>query len=41
MTISFRLELPGMLNLDTHLLIKALEASVTPHERTVLTEDPD
>jgi PIN domain nuclease of toxin-antitoxin system len=30
-----------MLNLDTHILIKPLEASVTPHERTVLTEDPE
>jgi hypothetical protein len=30
-----------MLNLDTHILIKALEASGTRHERTVLTEDPE
>jgi hypothetical protein len=30
-----------MLNLGTHILIKTLEASVTPHERTVLTDDPE
>jgi PIN domain nuclease of toxin-antitoxin system len=30
-----------MLNLDTHILIKAFEGSVTPHERRVLTEDPE
>lgn len=30
-----------MLNLDTHILIKAFEGSVTPHERTVLTDDPE
>jgi PIN domain nuclease of toxin-antitoxin system len=30
-----------MLNLDTHILIKALEGNVTPHERSVLTEDPE
>jgi PIN domain nuclease of toxin-antitoxin system len=30
-----------MLNLDTHILIKALEGALTPHERTVLTRDPE
>jgi PIN domain nuclease of toxin-antitoxin system len=30
-----------MLNLDTHILIKALEGSLTPRERNVLTADPD
>ncbi len=30
-----------MLNLDTHILIKAIEGSVTPHERAVLSEDPE
>ena len=30
-----------MLNLDTHILIKAFEGSLTPHERTVLTDDPE
>jgi PIN domain nuclease of toxin-antitoxin system len=38
---SFLLDLPGMLNLDTHILIKAFEGSLTPHERTVLTGDPE
>ena len=28
-----------MLNLDTHILIKALDGSLTPHERNVLTAD--
>ena len=30
-----------MLNLDTHILLKAFEGSLTPHERSVLTEDPE
>jgi PIN domain nuclease of toxin-antitoxin system len=30
-----------MLNLDTHVLLKAFEGSLTPHERSVLTEDPE
>jgi PIN domain nuclease of toxin-antitoxin system len=30
-----------MLNLDTHILIKALEGTVTARERTLLTEDPE
>lgn len=30
-----------MLNLDTHIVIKALEGTVTGHERSVLTEDPE
>ena len=30
-----------MLNLDTHILIKALEGNLTPHERNVLTADPE
>ncbi|MGI8959274.1 MAG: hypothetical protein ACR2IV_05865 [Bryobacteraceae bacterium] len=30
-----------MLNLDTHILVKALEGKVTQHERAVLTEDPE
>jgi PIN domain nuclease of toxin-antitoxin system len=30
-----------MLNLDTHILIKAFDGSLTPHERNVLTEDPE
>jgi PIN domain nuclease of toxin-antitoxin system len=30
-----------MLNLDTHILIKAFNGSLTTHERTVLTEDPE
>ena len=30
-----------MLNLDTHILIKALDGSLTPHERNVLTADPE
>jgi PIN domain nuclease of toxin-antitoxin system len=30
-----------MLNLDTHILIKALEGNVTPRERVVLTKDPE
>ncbi len=30
-----------MLNLDTHILIKAFEGSLTPHERHVLTADPE
>jgi PIN domain nuclease of toxin-antitoxin system len=38
---SFRLELLGMLNLDTHILIKAFEGSLTPPERNVLTADPE
>lgn len=29
-----------MLNLDTHILIKTVEATLTPSERIVLTEDP-
>ena len=36
-TISFRLALPGMLNLDTHILIKGFDENLTPHERNVLT----
>jgi len=40
-TISFRLELIGMLNLDTHILIKAFEGNLTLHERDVLTADPE
>lgn len=30
-----------MLNLDTHILIKAFEGSLTPRERSVLTDDPE
>ena len=30
-----------MLNLDTHILIKAFEGDLTPHERSVLTADPE
>ena len=30
-----------MLNLDTHILIKAFEANLTPRERNVLTDDPE
>jgi PIN domain nuclease of toxin-antitoxin system len=30
-----------MLNLDTHILIKALEGSLTPRERDALTADPE
>ena len=30
-----------MLNLDTHILIKAFDGSLTPHERNVLTDDPE
>ena len=30
-----------MLNLDTHILIKALEGDLTLHERSVLTADPE
>jgi PIN domain nuclease of toxin-antitoxin system len=30
-----------MLNLDTHVLIKALDGSLTPRERKVLAEDPE
>ena len=30
-----------MLNLDTHILIKAFEGSLTPRERNVLTADPE
>jgi PIN domain nuclease of toxin-antitoxin system len=30
-----------MLNLDTHILIKALEGSLTPRERSVLAADPE
>lgn len=30
-----------MLNLDTHILIKALEGGVTPREQSVLVEDPE
>jgi PIN domain nuclease of toxin-antitoxin system len=29
-----------MLNLDTHILIKAFERNLTPRERNVLTADP-
>ena len=29
-----------MLNLDTHILLKGLEGSLTLHERTILTENP-
>jgi PIN domain nuclease of toxin-antitoxin system len=29
-----------MLNLDTHILIKAIEGSLAPDERNVLTADP-
>ena len=32
---------PGMLNLDTHILIKALGGNLTPHENAVLCEDPE
>jgi PIN domain nuclease of toxin-antitoxin system len=34
-------ELLGMLNLDTHILIEAFDGSLTPHERNVLSEDPE
>lgn len=30
-----------MLNLDTHILIKAFDGSLTPHERNVLIADPE
>jgi PIN domain nuclease of toxin-antitoxin system len=30
-----------MLNLDTHILIKAFEGNLTPHERSVLAADPE
>ena len=30
-----------MLNLDTHILIKAFEGNLTPRERNVLTADPE
>lgn len=30
-----------MLNLDTHILIKAFEGSLSPRERNVLTADPE
>ena len=30
-----------MLNLDTHILIKAFDGSLTPRERNVLTADPE
>lgn len=30
-----------MLNLDTHILIKAFDGSLTAHERNVLTGDPE
>ena len=30
-----------MLNLDTHILIKAFDGSLTPRERNVLAEDPE
>jgi hypothetical protein len=30
-----------MLNLDTHILIKAFEGNLTAPERTVLTDDPE
>jgi PIN domain nuclease of toxin-antitoxin system len=30
-----------MLNLDTHILIKAFEGSLTARERNVLTDDPE
>jgi len=30
-----------MLNLDTHILIKAFEGSLAPRERNVLTDDPE
>jgi len=30
-----------MLNLDTHILIKALEGALTAHERAVLSRDAD
>ena len=30
-----------MLNLDTHILIRAVEGSLRPREQTVLTEDPE
>ncbi|HSU62127.1 MAG TPA: PIN domain-containing protein [Bryobacteraceae bacterium] len=41
MTISSRPASSGMLNLDTHILIKALEGALTAHERTVLSRDAD
>ena len=30
-----------MLNLDTHILLKSMEGSLTLSERTILTEDPE
>ena len=30
-----------MLNLETHILIKAFDGSLTPRERNVLAEDPE
>ena len=31
----------GMLNLDTHILLNALEGGLEPNERRILTEDGD
>lgn len=41
MTTSFQRELSGMLNLDTHILLKSIEGSLTLPEQTILTEDPE
>lgn len=40
MTISFPLESGGMLNLDTHILIKVIEGGLRSDEHSVLTMDP-
>jgi len=40
MTIYSRRELPGMLNLDTHILINALTGHLTPPEEKLLKRDP-
>jgi hypothetical protein len=39
--ICFRRESGGMLNLDTHILIHALDGSLTSAEMKILNEDSD
>ncbi len=39
--IFFQRDSIGMLNLDTHVLIKAVEGALTAHERRVLTGDEE
>jgi PIN domain nuclease of toxin-antitoxin system len=41
MTTYFQPKWLGMLNLDTHILIKAFEGNLTPRERNVLTADAE